>query len=791
MSTSPPATSLPASWTCVRRVLVLLLLPLAAAGEASRPAIEPRRLHDEGLLHLRTRSVGDARSLLARLEAADPGHGFTQLLRGHCALLLDGDANRAEALYEQARATFDGDSDGMAEALHAVGRLCRQQQRWEEADEHYAKAVVLRPSNAALAEEALFVRGKTLVLTEGGMREAAEAFELGLSTASDAWRPHFAREAAHARGLCGDAAAAASHYALARMPNASVVGDLLSALAAHHERECYDVPTAAAFLNEARRAFAKAVSGADAVGDGALAAADVHLRLAGVIEALHALGERGDGEEEAPSRRRKSSAADGGADLPAGVRAAAASYRAAIALQPSSIAARDDLAALLLGTSRVCNFGATNAAALNAEEAETLLTEAHRLHEAAESEDVDLDENDNGEMEPAAAQSAAARRSNLLDTIASTAREVAHWQQIVGQLPPAASNSPASASPTSSSSESLAAAGASRWQFPPSVASRATSVPRVEVSDASELMEYVHARRPVVITNLQADAGFAKAEAWRADSLRAAFGEAVVKVSVSPSGRFDGAEEGELWGAPGLEVLVRPPETHMRLSELLSLLARPTSESFYLEYNALHQYLGESMRQLVPMPPQAEQLRPLLSNLWLGKGSTTSPLHYDEYENLLCQVAGEKEIILFPPHDYPELEYVARPKGVLSYEWPNSFARAPIGAAARAHKVLFAASINMTHPDARRRAALERCEPSTCTLKPGETLLLPAYWHHEVYSHAARAPTDERGRDQDGAAGAERDQPVEQPLNVAVNFWFRNESAPPECFDRESRSTVA
>ena len=121
-------------------------------------------------------------------------------------------------------------------------------------------------------------------------------------------------------------------------------------------------------------------------------------------------------------------------------------------------------------------------------------------------------------------------------------------------------------------------------------------------------------------------------------------------MSVSPSGRFDGPEPGSLWGlrkklattrlskregAGGEaaytggeeedtggeaadtegeekdtggkeedtggeeedtrgeeEVLVRPPETHMRLGDALSLLERPTAESFYVEYNAVHQYLG-------------------------------------------------------------------------------------------------------------------------------------------------------------------------------------------------------
>ena len=38
---------------------------------------------------------------------------------------------------------------------------------------------------------------------------------------------------------------------------------------------------------------------------------------------------------------------------------------------------------------------------------------------------------------------------------------------------------------------------------------------------------------------------------------------------------------------------------------------------------------------------------------------------------------------------------------------------------------------------------------------------------HEVYSHAA-GTEEARG---------------EQPLNVALNFWFRNETAPPEAYD--------
>jgi hypothetical protein len=56
-------------------------------------------------------------------------------------------------------------------------------------------------------------------------------------------------------------------------------------------------------------------------------------------------------------------------------------------------------------------------------------------------------------------------------------------------------------------------------------------------------------------------------------------------------------------------------------------------------------------------------------------GNTTSPLHYDDYENLLCQIRGTKEITLFPPSDLHNLYYRGRYKGLLDYEYPGKFHR--------------------------------------------------------------------------------------------------------------------
>ena len=56
-------------------------------------------------------------------------------------------------------------------------------------------------------------------------------------------------------------------------------------------------------------------------------------------------------------------------------------------------------------------------------------------------------------------------------------------------------------------------------------------------------------------------------------------------------------------------------------------------------------------------------------------GATTAVLHYDDYENLLCQIRGTKEVVLFPPKDLENLYYVGRRKGKLEYQYPGKWRR--------------------------------------------------------------------------------------------------------------------
>jgi hypothetical protein len=200
--------------------------------------------------------------------------------------------------------------------------------------------------------------------------------------------------------------------------------------------------------------------------------------------------------------------------------------------------------------------------------------------------------------------------------------------------------------------------------------------------------------KPALISGMQnLWGGGLSRDAFTVAGMVRAFGNKTVTVSVSQHGRFDGPEVGSLWGlGAGTDVLVRPPTTSMQLVDFFALFGEDSSSrsdvTFYLEYLALHQYLGADFMALIPLPEALQaltkrnlsesvqgKLAPLVTNLWIGGAPTISPLHYDDYENLLAQIRGHKELLLFPPSDMSNLYYVGRPKGTLKYEFPAKFER--------------------------------------------------------------------------------------------------------------------
>ncbi len=115
-------------------------------------------------------------------------------------------------------------------------------------------------------------------------------------------------------------------------------------------------------------------------------------------------------------------------------------------------------------------------------------------------------------------------------------------------------------------------------------------------------------------------------------------------------------------------------------------------------------------------------------------------------------------MLLFPPDDYPNLYYQGRPKGTLKYEYPGQFIRDTSSIDKRSY--VFGSSVNVDHPNFNLHPLFRKVKPIRALLKPGDTLYLPAFWHHEVQS----IPDDQ----------------MEEALNIAVNFWFSNLTVPPD-----------
>ncbi|CAG9761720.1 unnamed protein product [Ceutorhynchus assimilis] len=95
-------------------------------------------------------------------------------------------------------------------------------------------------------------------------------------------------------------------------------------------------------------------------------------------------------------------------------------------------------------------------------------------------------------------------------------------------------------------------------------------------------------------------------------------------------------------------------------------------------------------------------------NAWLGPKGTVSPLHQDPKNNILAQVYGYKQLILFSPEDTP-------------YLYPHEDTL-----------LSNTAQIDPINPDYEKFPKFKLAKMYKCVLGPGEMLFLPVKWWHHV-----------------------------------------------------------
>jgi len=103
----------------------------------------------------------------------------------------------------------------------------------------------------------------------------------------------------------------------------------------------------------------------------------------------------------------------------------------------------------------------------------------------------------------------------------------------------------------------------------------------------------------------------------------------------------------------------------------------------------------------------------LTSNLLLvGQKDQTTPIHYDEQDNLFCQLTGHKRVIMASPDQYSTL-----------YPFPLH------------HSSDRQSQINIFEPvDADKFPKFSKLQALQGTVGPGDVLFIPPYWWHHISS---------------------------------------------------------
>jgi len=292
---------------------------------------------------------------------------------------------------------------------------------------------------------------------------------------------------------------------------------------------------------------------------------------------------------------------------------------------------------------------------------------------------------------------------------------------------------------------------------------------------------YLYRSKPVIIEN--AINHWPALVRWNNDFLRAKYEDVKVHVKLTPNGEFEGCDLAETFENyesfkvpdavkkqlryPDL-VVVRPAVGTMKFGEFLDLVegknidgdGKQVNISAYLEYSSIREYFSELENDVEEIPFMHDMLKLSHLNMWLSNGNTLGKLHFDPFDNFLCQLRGSKKLTLFEPHNNHNLYEAHIQEALLSYD--NNTKRF------RHRRLLDSTSmvmspIDLVNPDYDRFPNFTRANAMECVLNEGDVLFLPSFWWHEVQSF----PNEFEHR------------------NLAVNFWYKpfltKEFPCPEC----------
>ena len=143
---------------------------------------------------------------------------------------------------------------------------------------------------------------------------------------------------------------------------------------------------------------------------------------------------------------------------------------------------------------------------------------------------------------------------------------------------------------------------------------------------------------------------------WTSEFLTKKFGNKLVRVAFAPYGEYEGCEKAHNFDNfnkfkfpdavksqlpfPDL-VVVRPAFLEMSFSEFMEILQSSNNSdvSAYLEYSSIPSLLPELEQDIRDMPFVNGELKRRHLNIWLSNGNTLGKLHFDPFDNFLCQVS--------------------------------------------------------------------------------------------------------------------------------------------------------